>query len=178
MSSNFSSVGTRHLCFGFLFIKSLVLCLFTKMWIVRLLWTFSSRNLRRNFRRHFLADPHTPPWSTTTLTVTQHKWLNGPITAAYCWQIKSYASSALLAVEHYDVKRSTSQLLPINPNVIGHQACWFIGKNRMRLPPRGAPVAFRSREPYNNVKRKLPVFSTSGFASSMTSARCLHDFLI
>jgi hypothetical protein len=52
MSYNFSSVSTRRLCFCFLYIKSLVdLSLFAKLWFVCL----SSRNLRRNFRRHFLA---------------------------------------------------------------------------------------------------------------------------
>jgi hypothetical protein len=55
MSSNFSSVSTRHLCFVFLYIKSPdVLSLFTKLWIVCLLGTLSSRN----FRRHFPADPY------------------------------------------------------------------------------------------------------------------------
>jgi hypothetical protein len=58
-SSNFSSVSSRRLCFCFLFIKShVVLCLFTKLWIVCLLGTLSSRNLRRNFRLHFPANPH------------------------------------------------------------------------------------------------------------------------
>jgi hypothetical protein len=59
ISSNFSSVSTRRLCFCFLSIKSPVdLSLFTKLWIVCLLRTLSPRNLRRNFRRRFLADPH------------------------------------------------------------------------------------------------------------------------
>jgi hypothetical protein len=59
MSSNFSSVSTRRLCFVFLSIKSpIVLTLFTKLWTVCLLGTLSSRNVRRNFRRHFPADPY------------------------------------------------------------------------------------------------------------------------
>jgi hypothetical protein len=55
--SNFSSVNTRRLCFVFLSIKSpVVLSLLTKLWIFCLLGTLSSRNLRRNFHRHFPAD--------------------------------------------------------------------------------------------------------------------------
>jgi hypothetical protein len=55
MSSSFSSVSTRRLCFCFMSIKSPVdLSLFTKLWIVCLLENLSSRN----FRRHFLADPY------------------------------------------------------------------------------------------------------------------------
>jgi hypothetical protein len=59
MLSIFSSVSTRHLCFVFLSIKSpVVLSLFTKLWIVYLLETLSSWNLRQNFRQHFPADPY------------------------------------------------------------------------------------------------------------------------
>jgi hypothetical protein len=59
MLSNFSSVSTRHLCFCFLCIKSpFVLSLFTELWTVCLLRILSTRNLRRNFHRHFLADPY------------------------------------------------------------------------------------------------------------------------
>jgi hypothetical protein len=80
MSFLFSSVSTRRLCFWFLSIKSpVVLSLFTKLWIVCLLGTLSSRN----FCRHFLVDPYishscqieihaalkyTVPWRTTLLT--------------------------------------------------------------------------------------------------------------
>jgi hypothetical protein len=54
--SNLISVTTRRLCV-FLFIKSpVVLSLFTKLLIVCLLRTLSSRNLRQHFRRHFPAD--------------------------------------------------------------------------------------------------------------------------
>jgi hypothetical protein len=35
-----------------------VLSLFTKLWIVCLLGTLSSRNLCQNFCWHFTADPH------------------------------------------------------------------------------------------------------------------------
>jgi hypothetical protein len=59
MSSNFSSVYTRLLCYCFLSITSpVVLNLFTNLWIVCLLGTPSSRNLGRSFRRHFLADQY------------------------------------------------------------------------------------------------------------------------
>jgi hypothetical protein len=59
MSSNFSSVSTRRLCVFFLSIKSpVVLRLLAKLWIVCLLGSLSSRNLGRNFRRHFPADAH------------------------------------------------------------------------------------------------------------------------
>jgi hypothetical protein len=55
MSSNFSSLSTRRLCFCFLSIGSpVVLSLFTKLWIVCLMRTPSSRNLRRQF----IADPY------------------------------------------------------------------------------------------------------------------------
>jgi hypothetical protein len=55
MSSTFSSVSTRCLCFCFLSIKSLVdLSLFTKLWILCLLETLSSQSLHQNFCRHFL----------------------------------------------------------------------------------------------------------------------------
>jgi hypothetical protein len=58
-SSTFSSGNTRHLRVCFWSIKSpVVLSLFTKLWIVCLLGTLSSRYLRGNFRRHFLADPY------------------------------------------------------------------------------------------------------------------------
>jgi hypothetical protein len=57
MSSNFLSVSTRRLCFCFLSVKRTVaLSLFTKLWIICLLGTLSSRNLPRNFRRHFVSD--------------------------------------------------------------------------------------------------------------------------
>jgi hypothetical protein len=44
------------------------------------------------------------------------------------------------------------------PNVIGYQACWFIGKIRMPLAASGAPVAAKRRtvEPVNKIK-VLPV---------------------
>jgi hypothetical protein len=57
MSSNFSSVSTQHLCFCFLS-ESCYLSLLTKLWIVCLLGTLSSRHLRWNFRPHFLGDPY------------------------------------------------------------------------------------------------------------------------
>jgi hypothetical protein len=58
-TDHFSSVSTWRLCFVFLSPKCpVVLSLFTKLWIVCLLGTLSSRNLRRNFRRHFPADPY------------------------------------------------------------------------------------------------------------------------
>jgi hypothetical protein len=50
-------------------------------------------------------------------------------------------------------------LLPVNcnyfiPNVIGRQACWFIGKICMRLAAGGKPVAVKRRavEPVNKLK--------------------------
>jgi ABC-type cobalamin transport system permease subunit len=59
MSSNFSLISTQPLYFCFLSITSpIVLSLFTKLWIVCLLVTLSSRNLRRNFLQHFPADPY------------------------------------------------------------------------------------------------------------------------
>jgi hypothetical protein len=58
ISSNFSA-NTRRLCFCFLSVKSpVVLSLFTKLWIICLLGSLSSQNLRRHFRRHILADPY------------------------------------------------------------------------------------------------------------------------
>jgi hypothetical protein len=103
MSSNFSSVSTRSLCFSFLPIRSpVVLSLFTKLWIVCLIGTLSSQNLRRNFRRHFLVDPYftwvsyrntrcSKAYRTMvphcSLKETENKQLMELITAAYCWQI-------------------------------------------------------------------------------------------
>jgi hypothetical protein len=53
----YSSVSTRCLCSCFLSIKSPAdLSLFNKLCNVCLLGTLPSQNLRRNFRRHFLAD--------------------------------------------------------------------------------------------------------------------------
>jgi hypothetical protein len=104
LSSNFFSVSTRCLYFCFLSIKSpVVLSLFTKSWIVCLLGTLSSWNLRRNFRQNFLIDPvfligviqkYTLLWSIPHHDVP-HRWVTAAenkfrmelITAAYCWQI-------------------------------------------------------------------------------------------
>jgi hypothetical protein len=46
------------------------------------------------------------------------------------------------------------------PSVIGHQACWFIGKIRIRLAAGGAPVAVKRRavEPVNRCKNPLCTF--------------------
>jgi hypothetical protein len=58
MSCNLS-ISTRHLCYCFLSINSpVVLSLFTKLWIIFLSRTLSSRTLCRNFRRRFLTDPY------------------------------------------------------------------------------------------------------------------------
>jgi hypothetical protein len=47
-------------------------------------------------------------------------------------------------------------------NVIGNQACWFIGKIRMRLAAHGEPAAVKRSavEPLNKVKI-LPVYTGS-----------------
>jgi hypothetical protein len=112
-SSNFSLVNTRSLCFCFLSITNpVVLSLFTKLRIVCLLRTLSSRN----FRLHFPTDPYFT-WVTyrntrcfkvyphlyaphCSITVTENKWLMDLITTAYWWQIinKLYAWTTLLAV--------------------------------------------------------------------------------
>jgi hypothetical protein len=46
------------------------------------------------------------------------------------------------------------QELPFIPNVIGRQACRFIGKIRMRLAASGSPAAVKRRavEPVSKVK--------------------------
>jgi hypothetical protein len=71
--------------FLFLSVKiPLVLSLFTKLWIVCLLGTLPSWNLRRNFRRHFPADPYftyvsyrNTHWSKLyrTMTLTYCNWV-------------------------------------------------------------------------------------------------------
>jgi hypothetical protein len=48
-------------------------------------------------------------------------------------------------MKHNAVKQSTSYLLPFIPNVIGHEACRFIGKIHMHLTASGALVAMRHR---------------------------------
>jgi hypothetical protein len=59
ISSNFSSVSIRCLCFVFLSLKGhVLLSLFTKLWIICMLRTISSQNLRQNFHQHFPADPY------------------------------------------------------------------------------------------------------------------------
>jgi hypothetical protein len=66
MASNFS-ISTWRFCFCFLSIKSpVVLSLFTKLWIVCLLGTLSSWNLRQNFCWHLLADPYFTWWYRNT----------------------------------------------------------------------------------------------------------------
>jgi hypothetical protein len=92
VSSNFSSVSTLHLCFRVLSKKSvIVLSLFTKLWIVYLLGTLSSRSLYQNFCQHFLEYPYctwchtvihvavkcTAPWHTALLTNYKYVEQNG-----------------------------------------------------------------------------------------------------
>jgi hypothetical protein len=52
------------------------------------------------------------------------------------------------------------QELPFIPNVIGRQACWFVGNIRMHLAASGAPVVMKRRavEPVNKAK-VLPVYA-------------------
>jgi hypothetical protein len=99
MSSNFSSVSTQHLCFCFLTVKSPIdLSVFIKLWIVCLLGTLASWNLRQNFRQNFLADPYLmqvsyrntrcPEVYRTMMEHTaENKQLTDLITAGHCWQI-------------------------------------------------------------------------------------------
>jgi hypothetical protein len=76
MSSNFSSVSTRLLCFCFLSMKSPVdLSLYTTLSIASLLGTLSSRNLCLNFRISHtcftvihVAVRYTVPWRTILFT--------------------------------------------------------------------------------------------------------------
>jgi hypothetical protein len=161
ISSNFSLVSTRSYVFVSCILKSpVVLNLFTKLWIVCLLGTLSWRNLRRNFLRHFLADPYftyvseihvalkyTSPWCTTLLT--NWNWEKMANEADNCCLLlinhkgTPTHDTAMLAVKHNAVKRITSSLLLFIPNVIGHYSCWFIGKFRTRLVAGGAPVAVK-----------------------------------
>jgi hypothetical protein len=74
-SSNFSSVSTRSLCFCFLSVKSPdILNLCKKTVTYCLPGTLSSRNLCRNFGRHFLADSYFTyvPYRNTFCTMTYH----------------------------------------------------------------------------------------------------------
>jgi hypothetical protein len=65
MSYDISLARTGRLCFCFLAIESQFnRSLFTKFWIVCLLVTVSSQNLRRNFPRHFLVDLISRRWHT------------------------------------------------------------------------------------------------------------------
>jgi hypothetical protein len=120
--SNFSSVSTWLLYFCFLSIESPIdLSLFTKLWIVCLLGTFSARNLCQYFRRHFLEDPYfmrchtaaihvalkyTAQWRNTLSTnCNWEQMANG---ADNCRPLltNSHEWTALLSVKHNTVKRS------------------------------------------------------------------------
>jgi hypothetical protein len=106
------------------------------LWIVCLLGTLSSWNLCWNFlltvssRSIFhtgVIQKYALLWSILhhnrthcSLITTENKWLMEMITAAYCWQIiNSHTWTALLAVKHNAIKRSTTWLLPFIPNIIG-----------------------------------------------------------
>jgi hypothetical protein len=95
-TDNFSALDA-YVLFSYLLTSPVVLSLFTKLWIVCLLRTLSSRN----FRRHFPADPYftwVPYRNTRCSSIANHvvphcwlltgnRWLMTVITTAYCWQI-------------------------------------------------------------------------------------------
>jgi hypothetical protein len=157
--SNISSASTRCLCFCFFSIKSPVgLSLFSKLWIVCVLGTLSSRNLHQNFCWHFLSDPYFTQVSYrntccskvyhTMMYHTTHweQMANGADNCAYCWQIINYHPwTTLQSMKHDAVKRSTSELLPFIPNIIGNQALSYNGKIHTHTAACGAPVTLKCR---------------------------------
>jgi hypothetical protein len=97
LSSNFSSVSTRRLCFCLFFIKNpVVLRLFSKFWVLCLLSKFSQTLSIRSVLRVGVIQKYTLLWSMphhdgtrrSVVVTDENKWLMEPITnAAYCWQI-------------------------------------------------------------------------------------------
>jgi hypothetical protein len=69
------------------------------------------------------------------------------ITTAHCWQIinKIPRMNRIACSETVQSNGPQNYLLPVIPNVIGHQAYWFIGKIRMGLVAGGAPVVVKRR---------------------------------
>jgi hypothetical protein len=174
MSSNFSSVSTRHLCVCFLFIKSPPdISLFTNCELF-VCWelvyhnffplTFSSRSVYDvGVMQKYTLLRSTPHLDGThrSLIVTVNKRLIELITAAYCWRIikKHFqAWTALLAVKHNAFKSSTELITSLNSKcyrpsgILIHRKSSYAPRNRRCV---GRPEA-QSHEAVNKIKN-LPV---------------------
>jgi hypothetical protein len=107
MSSNFS-VSTWLLYFCFLSIKSpVVLSLFTKLWIVCLLGTLSSRNFGRNLRGHFLADPYFTwvSYRNTRCSEVYRTWRTTLLTDCNWEQMANGADTCCLLLTNHKLPR-------------------------------------------------------------------------
>jgi hypothetical protein len=166
MSSNFS-VSTRSYVFVSGLLRFLLLSGYSPYCELLSAGKSFSRNLRRNFRLHFTAEPYFTYVSYSyrstrcsevycTMTVTYCNWeqrLMELITAAYCWQIiNSHAWTTQLTVKHNAVKRFTSYftsfrtLSPIR-HVDSSAKLVYASQQAVRWSPRSA-------EPWTGQKRK------------------------
>jgi hypothetical protein len=92
-----------------------------------------------------------------SLIVAENKWLMELITAAHCWQIitNSHIWTALLAVKHNAIRRSTKLVTSLNSKHYWPSGILIHWQNFVILATGGAPVTIKHRAVNQSTKVRI-----------------------